>query len=211
MLSLFPGRLRQISPKLICFRPRMVSKPNSGPPGFPNPFRILMLIVVNNFNRGNNSINKQRETYFNQASIPASGTLLDTMPPAINGSTEDVQPLVVQIQSRNPNTEPNVSPVVTPVVTPVPKASIPFPSRRNDERRKEKANRPKRRILSVILNKLPKKLGDPGTISIPCEFTGITTCNALADLVRALISCPLFRWKVLALPETKPPLACVRA
>ncbi|GJV19378.1 reverse transcriptase domain-containing protein [Tanacetum coccineum] len=64
----------------------------------------------------------------------------DTMPPANNGSTKDVQPPVVQIQSRNPNPEPNVAPVVTPVVTPIPKASIPFPSRRNDERRKEKAN-----------------------------------------------------------------------
>ncbi|GKC44126.1 hypothetical protein Tco_1061848, partial [Tanacetum coccineum] len=38
----------------------------------------------------------------------------DTMPPANNGSTEDVQPLVVQIQSRNPNPEPNVAPVVAP-------------------------------------------------------------------------------------------------
>ncbi|GJT40422.1 hypothetical protein Tco_0940287, partial [Tanacetum coccineum] len=54
----------------------------------------------------------------------------DTMLPANNGSTEDVQPPVVQIQSRNPSPEPNVAPV--------PKASIPFPSRRNDERRKEK-------------------------------------------------------------------------
>ncbi|GKD01619.1 hypothetical protein Tco_1171893, partial [Tanacetum coccineum] len=34
----------------------------------------------------------------------------DTMPPANNGSTEDVQPPVVQIQSRNPNLEPNVAP-----------------------------------------------------------------------------------------------------
>ncbi|GJS41879.1 hypothetical protein Tco_0566922 [Tanacetum coccineum] len=50
----------------------------------------------------------------------------DTMPPANNGSTEDVQPPVVQIQSRNPNPEPNVAPVVTPV----PKASIPFPSKK---------------------------------------------------------------------------------
>ncbi|GJU18125.1 hypothetical protein Tco_1146091 [Tanacetum coccineum] len=60
----------------------------------------------------------------------------DTMPPANNGSTEDVQPPIVQIQSRNPNPELNVAPVVTPV----PKASIPFPSQRNDEKRKEKAN-----------------------------------------------------------------------
>ncbi|GKB89093.1 reverse transcriptase domain-containing protein [Tanacetum coccineum] len=36
----------------------------------------------------------------------------DTMPPANNGSTENVQPPVVQIQSRNPNPEPNVAPVV---------------------------------------------------------------------------------------------------
>ncbi|GJV12497.1 reverse transcriptase domain-containing protein [Tanacetum coccineum] len=71
----------------------------------------------------------------------------DTMPPANNGSTEDVQPPVVQIQSRNPNPEPNVAPVVAPVVTPIPKASIPFPSRRNDERRKEKANDQIEKIL----------------------------------------------------------------
>ncbi|GJW11176.1 reverse transcriptase domain-containing protein [Tanacetum coccineum] len=71
----------------------------------------------------------------------------DTMPPANNGSTEDVQPPVVQIQSRNPNPEPNVAPVVAPVVTPIPKASIPFPSRRNDERRKEKAKTKSEEIL----------------------------------------------------------------
>ncbi|GJR55666.1 hypothetical protein Tco_1406187 [Tanacetum coccineum] len=47
-------------------------------------------------------------------------------PKAVNLDTE----------SRNPNPEPNVSPVDTPI----PKASIPFPSRRNDENRREKAN-----------------------------------------------------------------------
>ncbi|GJS42049.1 hypothetical protein Tco_0567092 [Tanacetum coccineum] len=39
----------------------------------------------------------------------------DTMPPANNGSTKDIQPPVVLIQSRNPNPEPNVVPVVAPV------------------------------------------------------------------------------------------------
>ncbi|GJU33453.1 hypothetical protein Tco_1177042 [Tanacetum coccineum] len=105
------------------------------------------------------------------------------------------------------------------------KASIPFPSRRNDERRHEKANdqiekfyeifrdlsfeisftdalmlMPKfastlktlignkeklsemartplnENCSAVILNKLPKKLGDPGRFLIPCEFSGINTC-----------------------------------
>ncbi|GJZ18987.1 reverse transcriptase domain-containing protein [Tanacetum coccineum] len=35
---------------------------------------------------------------------------------------------------------------------------------------------------AVILNKLPKKLGDPSRFLIPCEFSEINTCNALADL-----------------------------
>ncbi|GJZ95190.1 reverse transcriptase domain-containing protein [Tanacetum coccineum] len=177
----------------------------------------------------------------------------DTMPPANNGSTEDVQPPVVQIQSRNPNPEPNVAPVVAPVVTPIPKASIPFPSRRNDERRKEKANdqiekfyeifrdlsfeisftdalmlMPKfastlktlignkeklselartplnENCSAVILNKLPKKLGDPGRFLIPCEFTGITTCNALADLGASINLMPYSVWKSLSLSELTP-------
>ncbi|GKD76596.1 reverse transcriptase domain-containing protein [Tanacetum coccineum] len=173
----------------------------------------------------------------------------DKMPPANNGSTEDVQPPVVQIQTRDPNPEPNVAPVVTPI----PKASIPFPSRRNDERRKEKANdqiekfyeifrdlsfeisftdalmlMPKfastlktlignkeklselartplnENCSAVILNKLPKKLGDPGRFLIPCEFTGITTCNALADLGASINLMPYSVWKSLSLSELTP-------
>nr|GFC72024.1 reverse transcriptase domain-containing protein [Tanacetum cinerariifolium] len=34
----------------------------------------------------------------------------------------------------------------------------------------------------VILNKLPRKLGDPGKFLIPCEFSGMDECLALADL-----------------------------
>ncbi|GJW18910.1 reverse transcriptase domain-containing protein [Tanacetum coccineum] len=62
----------------------------------------------------------------------------DTMLPTNNGSTEDVQPLVVQVQSQNPTSEPVVDPVSAPM--PNQQTSIPFPSRRNDERRREKAN-----------------------------------------------------------------------
>ncbi|GJR58551.1 reverse transcriptase domain-containing protein [Tanacetum coccineum] len=171
----------------------------------------------------------------------------DTMPPANNRSTEDVQPPVVQIQSRNPNPEPNVAPVVTLI----PKASIPFPSRRNDERRKEKANEQIEKFYeifkdmnfeisfldaltlmpkfastlktlignkeklsemaklnetcsAVILNKLPRKLGDPGRFLIPCEFSGINTCNALADLGASINLMPYSVWKDLSLSELTP-------
>ncbi|GJY95803.1 reverse transcriptase domain-containing protein [Tanacetum coccineum] len=62
----------------------------------------------------------------------------DTVPLTNNGSTKDVQPSVVQVQPHVPNSEPVVSPVSAPM--PNPKLSIPYPSRRNDERRHEKAN-----------------------------------------------------------------------
>ncbi|GKA80165.1 reverse transcriptase domain-containing protein [Tanacetum coccineum] len=60
------------------------------------------------------------------------------MLPTNNGSTKDVQPPVVQVQPQVPNSEP----VVTPVSALMPnlKPTIPYPSRRNDERRREKAN-----------------------------------------------------------------------
>ncbi|GJV14800.1 hypothetical protein Tco_1360123 [Tanacetum coccineum] len=133
----------------------------------------------------------------------------DSMPPTNNGSTEDVQPLVVPVVHHEPIFKPVVAPVSAS--TPNQKTSIPFHSRRNDERRREKANnqiekfykifrdlsfeisfmdalilmpkfastlkaliRNKEKLSemdrtplnenwsAVILNKLPKKLGDPG-------------------------------------------------
>nr|GEU48584.1 hypothetical protein [Tanacetum cinerariifolium] len=42
----------------------------------------------------------------------------DTMPPTNNGSTKDVQPPVVQIETPIPNYEPVVAPVIEPVATP---------------------------------------------------------------------------------------------
>ncbi|GJS31693.1 reverse transcriptase domain-containing protein [Tanacetum coccineum] len=62
----------------------------------------------------------------------------DTMLPTNNGSTEDVQPPVIQVQSQNPTSKPDVDPDSAPM--PNQRTSIPFPSRRNDERRREKAN-----------------------------------------------------------------------
>ncbi|GJS64676.1 reverse transcriptase domain-containing protein, partial [Tanacetum coccineum] len=62
----------------------------------------------------------------------------DMVLPTNNGSTKDVQPPVVQVQPQVPNSEPAVAPVSAPM--PNLKTSIPYPSRRNDERRREKAN-----------------------------------------------------------------------
>ncbi|GKF63778.1 hypothetical protein Tco_0187226, partial [Tanacetum coccineum] len=62
----------------------------------------------------------------------------DTVPPTNNGSIKDVQPPVVQVQPHIQNSKPVVDPVGSPMLN--LKSSIPYPSRRNDERRREKAN-----------------------------------------------------------------------
>ncbi|GKA15008.1 hypothetical protein Tco_0694755 [Tanacetum coccineum] len=62
----------------------------------------------------------------------------DTAFPTNNRSTKDVQPLVVQVQPQVPNSEPVVAPVSA--LMPNPKTLILYPSRRNNERRREKAN-----------------------------------------------------------------------
>nr|GEX32624.1 reverse transcriptase domain-containing protein [Tanacetum cinerariifolium] len=43
----------------------------------------------------------------------------DMVPPTNNGSTKDVQPLFVQVETTIPNSEPIVAPVIEPVVSPI--------------------------------------------------------------------------------------------
>nr|GEV84819.1 DNA-directed DNA polymerase [Tanacetum cinerariifolium] len=145
--------------------------------------------------------------------------------------------------------------VVAPVSVPMPnlKPSIPYPSRRDNERRRERANEqiekfyeifkdmsfeinftdalilmPKfaftlkalignkeklsemartmmnEQCSAVILNKLPRKLGDPGNFLIPCEFPGMDECLALADLGASINLMPLSVWEELSLSELTP-------
>nr|GEY47715.1 hypothetical protein [Tanacetum cinerariifolium] len=53
---------------------------------------------------------------------------------------------------------------------------------------------------AVVLKKLPEKLGDPGRFLIPCDFTGLDNCLALADLGASINLMPLLIWKKLRLP-----------
>nr|GEW95747.1 DNA-directed DNA polymerase [Tanacetum cinerariifolium] len=53
---------------------------------------------------------------------------------------------------------------------------------------------------AVVLKKLPKKLGDPGRFLIPCDFTRLDNCLALADLGASINLMPLSIWKKLRLP-----------
>nr|GEZ93435.1 hypothetical protein [Tanacetum cinerariifolium] len=53
---------------------------------------------------------------------------------------------------------------------------------------------------AVVLKKLPEKLEDPSRFLIPCDFTGLDNCLALADLGASINLMPLSIWKKLRLP-----------
>nr|GFB63278.1 reverse transcriptase domain-containing protein [Tanacetum cinerariifolium] len=75
----------------------------------------------------------------------------------------------------------------------------------NKEKLSEMARTPMNEHCSaVILNKFPKKLGDPEKFLIPCEFPGMDECLALADLGASINLMPLSVWKGLSLPELTP-------
>ncbi|GKA07404.1 reverse transcriptase domain-containing protein [Tanacetum coccineum] len=51
------------------------------------------------------------------------------------------------------------------------------------------------------MKKLPEKLGDPGCFLIPCDFTKMSKCMALADLGASINLMPLGIYQKLKLPE----------
>nr|GEW22972.1 reverse transcriptase domain-containing protein [Tanacetum cinerariifolium] len=181
--------------------------------------------------------------------LPGTEVTKDQVQTSSSQSTEPVQPPVTQSET------PIFEPVVAPVSALMPnlKPSIPYPSRRDNERRCDQANEqiekfyeifkdmsfeisftnalilmPKfastlkalignkeklsemartsiiEHCLVVILNKLPKKLGDPGKFLIPCEFPGMDECLAFADLGASINLMPLSMWKELLLLELTP-------
>ncbi|GJR17772.1 reverse transcriptase domain-containing protein [Tanacetum coccineum] len=176
--------------------------------------------------------------------------------------TAPVQPPVGPEPITTPVFEPTVAPVVAPVPNTKPSVSLPYPSRRDNEKSRNQANEqidkfyeifkemsfeisftdalvlmPKfastlRTLLgnkekltevartsnepclartsmnehcsAVILNKLPRKLGDPGKFLIPCEFPGMEECLALADLGASINLMPFSVWEKLSLPDLTP-------
>nr|GEU57983.1 reverse transcriptase domain-containing protein [Tanacetum cinerariifolium] len=80
----------------------------------------------------------------------------DTMPPTNDRSTKGVQPPVVQIKTPISNSEPVVAPVAEPVAAPVSapkpnqKPSIPYPSRLDDQKLRDKTNDQKEKIFKIF-------------------------------------------------------------
>ncbi|GJS85356.1 hypothetical protein Tco_0751897 [Tanacetum coccineum] len=72
----------------------------------------------------------------------------DTVPPTNNRCTKDVQPHVVQVQPQVPNSEPVVA--LVSASKPNPKPSIPYPSRLNDQKIREKANNQIKKFYQIF-------------------------------------------------------------
>nr|GEZ68624.1 reverse transcriptase domain-containing protein [Tanacetum cinerariifolium] len=53
---------------------------------------------------------------------------------------------------------------------------------------------------AVVLKKLLEKLGDPGRLLIPCDFSEFDNCLAISDLGASINLMPLSIWKKLRLP-----------
>ncbi|GJX94293.1 reverse transcriptase domain-containing protein [Tanacetum coccineum] len=72
----------------------------------------------------------------------------------------------------------------------------------NKEKLFKLANTPLNENCSaVLLKKLPEKLGDPDKFLIPCDFSELVECLALADLDDSINLMPLSVWKKLSLPK----------
>nr|GEU98049.1 reverse transcriptase domain-containing protein [Tanacetum cinerariifolium] len=122
-------------------------------------------------------------------------------------STENIQPPVVQTQV----------PIDEPVVAPKPKLTLPYPSRDTKQKLREKDDNlalkfveifrklpttpVNENCLTVILKKLPKKLGDLGKFLIPYDILELVECLALADLGASINLMPLSIGKKLSLSE----------
>nr|GEW17419.1 reverse transcriptase domain-containing protein [Tanacetum cinerariifolium] len=76
----------------------------------------------------------------------------DTVPPTNNGSTKDVQPPIVQVETVILNSEPVVKPAEAPVYAPKPnpKPSIPYLSRLRDQKLRDKANDQKEKFFQIF-------------------------------------------------------------
>nr|GEU54378.1 hypothetical protein [Tanacetum cinerariifolium] len=121
----------------------------------------------------------------------------DMVPPTNNGSTKDVQPLVVQTKTLVPNSEPVAAPIVELFLPPTIKTLLT---------NKDKLYELARTLLNehcsaVLLKKLLEKLGDPDKFLISCDFLGMDECLALADLDASINLMPLSLWNKLSLFE----------
>nr|GEV69121.1 reverse transcriptase domain-containing protein [Tanacetum cinerariifolium]GEX12824.1 reverse transcriptase domain-containing protein [Tanacetum cinerariifolium] len=148
----------------------------------------------------------------------------DIVNPTNNENTKDVQPQEVQSESPVSISEPAIAPVTA--LQPNPKASIPYPSRRNDERNHEKANNQIEKFYQIFkdmsfeisfadalilmpkfastLKALIENKEKLSKFLILCDFPCMAKCLALADLGASINLMPFSMWKRLYLHDLTP-------
>nr|GEZ22164.1 reverse transcriptase domain-containing protein [Tanacetum cinerariifolium] len=198
------------------FRPQMVAN-QIRPPGFP-PHQNNQ----NDFNRGNNFNQNRGGTKYAEP-VPKYSKPVSKSANA-NGQFDGVL-MLLHLQGTLPsNTITNPKEELKGITTrsgvayqgPTNSTTSKVVKQGTEETLSEMARTPMNEYCStVILNKLPRKIGDPGKFIIPCEFPGMDECLALADLdmsfeisfTDALILMPKFASTLKALIRNKEKLS----
>nr|GEV24167.1 reverse transcriptase domain-containing protein [Tanacetum cinerariifolium] len=220
------------------YRPPMMSN-QIRPPGFPPCLYFEMCTIPSNTIANPRSdlkaITTRSGVSYDGPQISPSTSFLpkvvenepeatkDTVNPTNNGNTEDVQPQMVQSESSILNSEPVTSLISEPAIAsvstskPNPKASIPYPSRRNDERNREKANNQIEKFYQIFKDTSFEISFADALILMPkfastlkalirnkeklSEMARMAECLALTDLDANINLMPFFVWKRLSLPD----------
>ncbi|GJX78857.1 hypothetical protein Tco_0327006 [Tanacetum coccineum] len=98
--------------------------------------------------------------------------------------TEDVQPPVVPVENQNPVSKPVDAPVSAPM--PNLKPSIPYPSRRNDEKRRENANEQKEKFYKIFKD-MSFEISFVDALTLMPKFA--STLKALIGIRKDLVRC----------------------
>nr|GEW66337.1 reverse transcriptase domain-containing protein [Tanacetum cinerariifolium] len=225
-----------------------------------------------------NALNVNDQDSLNSAAGVVAKVSTSSSTPAISSDVAELKDMVraLLLDMKNQSSAPAHSPTPAPIKAVEPncvtcgnrnvyrdniqdasmpnlKPSIPYPSRRDNKRRRDQANEqiekfyeifkdmsfeisfkdalilmPKfastlkalignkeklskmartsmnEHCSTIILNKLPRKLGDPNKFLIPCEFPGMDECLALANLGASINLMPLSVREALSLPELTP-------
>nr|GEY23171.1 reverse transcriptase domain-containing protein [Tanacetum cinerariifolium] len=137
----------------------------------PNLTNLLTKFVnSNNASTSSSAITIQSGVSYDGPQIPPSTSFLlnvvknepeatkDTVHPTNNESTKDVQPQVVQSKYLILNSEPVNSPTIEPLISPVSalrpnlRPSIPYTSRMQDQKLRDKANDQHEKIFQIFKN-----------------------------------------------------------
>nr|GEZ39034.1 hypothetical protein [Tanacetum cinerariifolium] len=170
----------------------------------------------------------------NAASSSGSGTLPGN---TITNPKEDLKGITTQsgVAYQGPKAPSPSKQGTKPVVAPVSasmtnlKPSIPYPSRRDNEKRRDQANEQIKKFYEIFkdmsfeisftdaLTLMPKftstlkalignkeKISEMAKFLIPCEFPRMDECLTLADLGARINLMPLLVWEGLSLPELTP-------